>query len=223
MWQCSQCGESIQDNLDKCQHCGRHRDGVLLAEIVEVTDEPLPTGAASELPQLGRTIGDELTPGRPLTQEGLAAVLLRFMGLCIMAYAIGSAVDSITYLLQYSAERHRLESVLISYYVRHLLRPGVEFAIGIYFLVGGQWVYDKILTPIRRSFPDDGFPESVENGLWRTWTSADGVYTQQAKFLQVTGGTVELLKEDGSTITVDRSKLSENDWNWVTTHRDGKE
>ncbi len=153
-----------------------------------------------------------------MTQEGLAGLLLRFLGLCFTAFGVVSVATVVGHMFLLST-RYGIDDTLMRYYhFESLIAPGTELIIGIYFLLGGQWVYDKILSPIRHRYPDDGLEETEEDGPWRTWTSSDGTYTEKAKFIKVTGGMVHLLKEDGSTITVERSKLSEDDWYWVTQH-----
>jgi hypothetical protein len=68
----------------------------------------------------------------------------------------------------------------------------------------------------RRQATAEAERKRVEEARWRTWTSADGSYTVKARFVKAIGGTVYLLKKDGSTITVEREKLSEEDWEWIT-------
>jgi hypothetical protein len=51
---------------------------------------------------------------------------------------------------------------------------------------------------------------------WRHWTSADGTHSIRARYVKRLNDTVYLQKEDGSTLTVDKSKLCEEDWKWIT-------
>ncbi len=221
MWHCSRCGEAIEDNFDACWKCGARRDDAASEEFEEEPDDPSAPDTNSKLPA-DRTSGDEMTPEGPpervLTQEGLAALLLRFLGLCFTAFGVVSLVTVVGRIFLLSTTYGLDDAVRRYYHLESMIAPGTELIIGIYFLIGGQWVYDRILTPIRRRFPDYSPDETEEVGPWRTWRSADGTYTEKAKFIAVTGGTVRLLKEDGSTITVERSKLSEDDWHWVTRH-----
>jgi len=46
---------------------------------------------------------------------------------------------------------------------------------------------------------------------WRTWASADGRFTVEAKLTDLRDGQVHLTKQDGRTIKVDLTKLSEAD------------
>ena len=166
--------------------------------------------------------GNEPTPRWPaqqaLTQENLAALLLRFLGLCFTAFGVVGVATMVGHILLLST-RFGLDDAVRRYYsFESLIVPGAQLIIGIYFLLGGQWVYDKILTPVSRPSPDDEFSRTEEDGPWRTWKSADGAYTVKAKLLRITGEAVYLLNEDGSTITVERSKLSDDDWNWAAQH-----
>ena len=102
-------------------------------------------------------------PQRPLTQENLAASLLRFLGLYFTAWGAVSAIAGAGHLFLLST-RHGIDDALRRYGLDDWIRPGVELIIGLYFLLGGQWVYDKILTPVGRRFSDDDFPECEEDG-----------------------------------------------------------
>ena len=61
--------------------------------------------------------------------------------------------------------------------------------------------------------------EAAETAKWRTWTSADGVHTIDAKFVKLAGGMVSLEKRDGTAIEVPKEKLSEDDIDWITHRR----
>jgi hypothetical protein len=62
-------------------------------------------------------------------------------------------------------------------------------------------------------------PAAPEDDGWRTWTSADGKYTVEAKFRGAAAGTVRLEKRDGKIIELKREKLSENDQKWLDAKR----
>jgi hypothetical protein len=55
----------------------------------------------------------------------------------------------------------------------------------------------------------------IEEAKWHTWTTADGKYTVEAKFLQGTGETVQLEKRDGAIIKIQKSKLCDDDQKWI--------
>lgn len=57
--------------------------------------------------------------------------------------------------------------------------------------------------------------DAIEKAKWRTWTSADGQHTIEAKFAKATGDNVFLEKKDGTTIKLQREKLSEDDMKWI--------
>ncbi len=219
MWRCSHCGEASADTSDVCSHCGAHRHGAAGEKPHEVPDDFVAPEAVVILPELDQPTSDEVKPQGPperaLTQAGFAAVLLRFLGLCLAAFGIIGGVVELGHLFLL-ATRVGIYEVTGLYKAEVFIRPAAEFVIGIYFLFGGQWVYDKILTPIDRSFSVDTPEEIEEDDSWRIWTSADGKYSVKAKFMRVTGGMFHLLKEDGYTIVVERSKLSAEDWHWVT-------
>ncbi len=227
MWHCSSCGEAIQDNFDACWRCGTQRDEAVSEELQEESEDPSSADSEAELLDPDDTAEDEMTPARPperaLTREGLATVLLRFLGLCLTVFGILGGIQRITYRV-FSMQGHDIgdmfwdQSIVISSLVRDLIYCCAELLIGLYFLIGGQWVYDKILAPVSRSWLDDGRSEGEEDDLWRTWKSGMARTLRTRSSFDVTGETIRLQKEDGSTISVERSKLSESDWNWVTRH-----
>ena len=54
-----------------------------------------------------------------------------------------------------------------------------------------------------------------KDAKWHTWTSADGKFTIEAKFITLIGGVIHLEKSDGTVIKVPVEKLSDNDMLWV--------
>ena len=220
MWHCSQCGEGIKDEFNVCWRCGTNRDGTAPVELVEDADGSTAPGPLKSC-EPDQAMGDDATPGQhpgtQLTQEGLATLLLRFLGLWMAAFGIIGFAANIGRLF-FEATSVGLDQAFKAfrhYQLEPLIWPIVELVAGLYFLVGGQWVYERILTPIRRR-SEDYESETDEDGLWRTWRSADGKFVEHAKLIRVAGETVHLLKEDGSRITVARAKLSEDDWLWAT-------
>ncbi len=223
MWLCWRCGEMITENVETCAHCGASRDATNSQEVQKGANDPSQPEAKSEQPESDEATSDELTPiwprERPVTQEGLATLLLRFLGLCFTAFGVVAVATVAGHLLLLST-KYGLDDAVRRYRpLESLIGPAAELIIGVYFLVGGQWVYDKILTPVSRSFADDSAPETEDDDSWRTWKSADGLYTVKAKFVQATDESVDLLKADGSAITVERSRLSEDDRNWITKQK----
>jgi SLA1 Homology Domain 1 (SHD1) protein len=55
----------------------------------------------------------------------------------------------------------------------------------------------------------------IDGVRWRTWTSADGNHTLEAKFLHATNGVIHLQKRDGTTLALEKEKLSDEDWKWI--------
>ncbi|MDR1382246.1 MAG: hypothetical protein LBJ67_00145 [Planctomycetaceae bacterium] len=62
-------------------------------------------------------------------------------------------------------------------------------------------------------------PEPI---VMRTWTSRDGQFSVQAKYLSADETTVTIEKENGTKTTVEISKLSESDQKYVERQRDAK-
>ncbi len=56
---------------------------------------------------------------------------------------------------------------------------------------------------------------AAEKARWHTWTSEDGGFTVEAKFLKVIAGSVYLQKRNGDQIEVPLEKLSEDDQEWI--------
>lgn len=52
----------------------------------------------------------------------------------------------------------------------------------------------------------------------RVWTSADGMFSLKATFIEEIGTKVRLQKEDGSIVKIDTSKLSAADQEWLAQH-----
>ena len=57
---------------------------------------------------------------------------------------------------------------------------------------------------------------AIEKAKWRTWTSADGQHTIEAKFVTAIGDTAQLEKKDGTILKIKCEKLSDEDWKWIT-------
>jgi hypothetical protein len=57
----------------------------------------------------------------------------------------------------------------------------------------------------------------IEDAKWRTWTSADGAFSAEAKFLRFGGGVVTLEKRNGKVITVPTEQLVDADVEFIRT------
>lgn len=53
----------------------------------------------------------------------------------------------------------------------------------------------------------------------RTWADATGEYTVHAEFRGYTAGKVKLKKDDGTVVTLEIDKLSEEDQKWIKSRR----
>ncbi len=95
----------------------------------------------------------ELTPTevqKPQWSEaGLAALLLRLLGVYFTSVAVILLVDMATRLFV-GFRQFGFDSVMSEFWPR-LVSPVFELVVGLYLLIGGQWVYEKLLTPIARN------------------------------------------------------------------------
>ena len=57
-----------------------------------------------------------------------------------------------------------------------------------------------------------------EENAWRTWKSANGSYTVEAKLVSRVAGAVYLEKRDGTVVKVTTDKLCEDDLKWIRVH-----
>lgn len=57
--------------------------------------------------------------------------------------------------------------------------------------------------------------EAIQNAKWHTWTTPDGNYTVEAKYITADSEIVFLEKRDGKKIQVPRSKISDDDLEWI--------
>jgi hypothetical protein len=139
------CREETADDVDVCWHCGMHREIAASRESQAEPDDPSAPDGKQERPDSDRADGDQATPA--LTHASMAVLLLRFLGLWITAYgAVGGvvAVGHLLLLLRRFGFDHGW-----GYQLEYLIRPGAELIIGLYLLLGGQWVYNRLLTPVR--------------------------------------------------------------------------
>jgi hypothetical protein len=56
----------------------------------------------------------------------------------------------------------------------------------------------------------------------RTWHAAEGLFSVEAEFVSMAGGSVKLRKADGSEINVPIEKLSEDDQHWIREYARAK-
>ena len=56
---------------------------------------------------------------------------------------------------------------------------------------------------------------AIEAKKWRTWTTADGKYTVEAKFIKYAVGTLTLERKDGTTVDVELDRLCQEDQDFI--------
>jgi hypothetical protein len=134
MWKCARCGEQIADEVAVCRKCGMPRDESLKASHV---------------------------PDRPLTESGLAKVMLRILGLYFAAFGF---IGVLSFFIQLAIRINRLgglDKAIEHFSPEFVVRPILELLVGVYLLIGGHWAYRKILTSIRRPPTDDDFDKGA--------------------------------------------------------------
>jgi hypothetical protein len=102
-----------------------------------------------------------------LTQEGLAEVLLRILGVYLVACGIiglAGAAGQLSFLSDGTGPVGGLPNLPWRFFGSLLCAPVAELIVGAYFFSGGQWIYKKVLTPIFRSFHEDVPQETREDG-----------------------------------------------------------
>ena len=108
-------------------------------------NEPLESNAA--------TMASGESSGRRVTEEGLAALLLRLLGVYFLVFGIIGGVSAVIQII-IATNKFGMDVALIREW-NYLARPVLELAVGLYLLLGGQWVFDKLLTPLVRSPRED--------------------------------------------------------------------
>ncbi|MEN6450895.1 MAG: hypothetical protein ABFC96_10420 [Thermoguttaceae bacterium] len=94
--------------------------------------------------------GAEVPSERWTTEEMLAAFLVRILGIYFTVYAIVSILGGIG---EMESSWVRVSSTgLLWWYGLRLVSPFVTLMLAVYLLLGGQWVFNRLLTPIM-SFP----------------------------------------------------------------------
>jgi hypothetical protein len=81
-------------------------------------------------------------------EERIAAVLLRLLGVYFLAWAIVASIEEAVRLFF----ALRTNDISLDDFLRmrgwYLAYLAAEFAVGIYLLIGGRWVFEKVLIPI---------------------------------------------------------------------------
>ena len=100
-----------------------------------------------------------LQSGGALTEEGLGALLLRLLGVYFTAWTIISGIEDAGHIVLAWRKFGCGELVAMEAAI-DLARLAPELIIGIYFLIGGQWVFDKVLARIGDPRGDAGEPKN---------------------------------------------------------------
>jgi hypothetical protein len=91
--------------------------------------------------------------GGKVTEEGLAVLLLRLLGVYFAVYGIIGVVKELVSMILLT-NKYPLEMILAKEWTS-MLRPVLEASVGLYFLLGGQWVFEKLLMPFVRCQMDE--------------------------------------------------------------------
>jgi len=101
--------------------------------------------------------------------------------------------------------------------IRDPLRGGMKAAKGGKVNRGAE--ENRSSPAPEQAAEQQGKKEALEKARWRVWTSADGKYKTEAKFLRADAGKVVLQKTDGTEIKVAEEKLSKEDVDWVKSEK----
>ena len=80
------------------------------------------------------------------SEERLAALLLRLLGVYFVAWAIISGIEEAVRLV-IASNKYGLRDVFPGHWV-YVCYSASMFAVGAYLLIGGQWVFEKVLIPL---------------------------------------------------------------------------
>jgi hypothetical protein len=71
------------------------------------------------------------------------------------------------------------------------------------------------LNNLLQTYKEPQTEEVINKSRWHTWTSADGKFTTEAKFVKAMGDIIYLEKQNGKSIQIQRDKLSDKDLYWI--------
>ena len=98
------------------------------------------------------------------TEERLAAILLRVLGVFFLASGVISvAEEAVRLVLALNVRRAGLYDVLPRHWT-YLAYLAAELGVGIYLLIGGRWVFEKVLRPVVPD-PSDSEDAGVDQAL----------------------------------------------------------
>ena len=104
------------------------------------------------------TAGSVISSNHKITLEALATLLLRFLGIYFIACAFTGGIAEVIHII-HASNKLSLEVALQTEW-HYLAHPVVDAILGSYFLIGGQWVFEKILTPMVRQPTEDASEET---------------------------------------------------------------
>jgi hypothetical protein len=96
-------------------------------------------------------------PDQPLTEIRFATVMMRLVGLYLAALGF---VGIASFFVQLAIRVYRLgglDKAMDHFSFEFVVRPVLELFVGTYLLLGGHWVFHKLLAPVRRPPSDDDF------------------------------------------------------------------
>jgi hypothetical protein len=94
-----------------------------------------------------------------LSNEGLASLLLRLLGIYFLGWAIITGVEEAVRLLV-AISTYSPEKILAGHWT-NIGYIVAEFAVGGYLLFGAQWVLEKVLLPVAPHPPNDDRTDEV--------------------------------------------------------------
>jgi hypothetical protein len=100
---------------------------------------------------------------RPLTEFRFATVMMRLVGLYFATFGF---VGVVSFFVQLALRVNRMggfEKAMDHFSFEFVVRPILELLVGTYLLIGGHWVFHKILAPVRRPPSDDDFDKPGSN------------------------------------------------------------
>jgi hypothetical protein len=82
------------------------------------------------------------------SEERLASLLLRILGVYFLAWAFISGIEeAVRFFVAISVSKIGLDT-LFPHHWTYLSYLAAEFTLGAYLLFGGQWVFEKVLVPV---------------------------------------------------------------------------
>ncbi len=97
MWQCSNCGESLEETFDVCWNCGADRSGAIDGGFRPEPDDPSVPDPGIELPS-EPDAGDLSAGGGGMTRREFAALICRTLAVILFALAAAFSVGAVLML-----------------------------------------------------------------------------------------------------------------------------